>query len=72
MNNDGILDDMEMYAFQKTCYDAPLQPQALDSVKTIIQRNCQDGLLNNGITLPGVIVTFRFELTTFMFMFIEV
>lgn len=52
-NNDGILDDMEMYAFQKFCYDAPLQPQALDSVKHIIQRNSVDGVFNNGITLRG-------------------
>lgn len=53
VNNDGLLDDLEMYAFQKFCYDAPLQPQALDSVKAIIQRNCQDGVFNNGITISG-------------------
>lgn len=65
MNNDGTLDDMEMYAFQKTCYDAPLQPQALDSVKTIIQRNCQDGVLNNGITLPGKFRIFSHQQITY-------
>jgi len=55
-NNDGVLDDMEMYSFQKFAYDAPLQPQALDSVKIIIQRNCVDGVFNNGITLYGFLV----------------
>jgi len=53
---------MEMYAFQKFCYDAPLQPQALDSVKDIIQRNCQDGVFNNGITLSGMFLTCIFIL----------
>jgi len=54
VNNDGVLDDMEMYNFQKFCYDAPLQPQALDSVKNIIQANCNNGVVNNGITLSGI------------------
>ncbi|XP_021951301.1 mitochondrial Rho GTPase 1 isoform X2 [Folsomia candida] len=59
VNNDGLMDDLEMYAFQKFCYDAPLQPQALDSVKAIIQRNCEDGVFVNGITLSGFIVLHR-------------
>jgi hypothetical protein len=48
-----------MYTFQKFCYDAPLQPQALDSVKSIIQRNCQDGVFNNGITLSGEKLSYK-------------
>ena len=57
------MDDLEMYSFQKFCYDAPLQPQALDSVKLIIQRNCVDGVFNNGITLNGKI---NFKFTIFV------
>ncbi len=62
VNNDGLLDDLEMYAFQKFCYDAPLQPQALDSVKAIIQRNCQDGVFNNGITLSGLMLELSYTI----------
>ncbi len=36
------------------CFDAPLQPQALDDVKFIIQRNVHTGVMPDGITLEGV------------------
>ena len=35
------------------CFDAPLQPQALQDVKSIVQRNTAVGLCDNGLTLEG-------------------
>ncbi|OWF40098.1 Mitochondrial Rho GTPase 1 [Mizuhopecten yessoensis] len=53
LDNDSILKDDEVHLFQRKCFNAPLQPQALEDVKSIVKRNITDGIINNGITLKG-------------------
>ncbi|XP_063226187.1 mitochondrial Rho GTPase isoform X1 [Bacillus rossius redtenbacheri] len=53
VDNDGILNDAELNAFQRLCFNAPLQPQVLEDVKAVVQRNCPDGIAADGITLTG-------------------
>lgn len=38
---------------QKVCFNAPLHPQALEDVKTIVGKNATDGVMNNGLTISG-------------------
>ena len=52
-NNDGILSDDELNAFQTKCFGSPLQPQALEDVKSIIKRTITDGIFDDGLTLTG-------------------
>jgi len=52
-NNDGILSDDELNAFQNKCFGSPLQPQALEDVKNIVKRNIRDGIFDDGLTLTG-------------------
>ena len=42
------------YLAQIRCFDAPLQPQALQDVKVIVARNTTLGVCNDGLTLEGV------------------
>ncbi|GAB6027223.1 Mitochondrial Rho GTPase 1 [Chamberlinius hualienensis] len=53
LSNDGILNDEELNFFQRQCFNAPLQPHALDDVKSIVQKHIPDGIVNNGLTLKG-------------------
>lgn len=53
IDNDGILCDQELNDFQIRCFDAPLQPQALQDVKNIVQHNTPLGVYNDGLTLDG-------------------
>ncbi|XP_069122732.1 mitochondrial Rho GTPase 1-A-like isoform X1 [Argopecten irradians] len=53
LDNDSILKDDEVHLFQRKCFNAPLQPQALEDVKSIVRRNITDGIIDNGITLKG-------------------
>lgn len=52
---DGILNDGELNAFQRRCFNAPLQPQVLEDVKSVIRKNIQNGVSRNGITLDGFV-----------------
>uniref|UniRef100_A0A8C6LUS3 Ras homolog family member T1a n=1 Tax=Nothobranchius furzeri TaxID=105023 RepID=A0A8C6LUS3_NOTFU len=53
LDNDGILNDNELNFFQRTCFNTPLAPQALEDVKNVVRRNMADGVKDNGLTLKG-------------------
>nr|XP_023685680.1 mitochondrial Rho GTPase 1-A-like isoform X4 [Paramormyrops kingsleyae] len=53
MDNDGLLSDLELNFFQRTCFNTPLAPQALEDVKNVVRRNMADGVQDNGLTLKG-------------------
>jgi len=52
-DNDGILNDVELNEFQKRCFQNSLPSHGLQEVKNIIQRNMEDGVNDEGVTLPG-------------------
>ncbi|TNN42768.1 Mitochondrial Rho GTPase 2 [Liparis tanakae] len=52
-DNDRILSDAELNRFQKSCFGNPLAPQALEDVKTVVWKNTNDGVQDNGLTLNG-------------------
>lgn len=52
-DSDGILNDREIYQFQRRCFNVPLQPQALEDVKAVVRRHLPDGVLRDGITQRG-------------------
>uniref|UniRef100_A0A8C9VFD6 Mitochondrial Rho GTPase n=1 Tax=Scleropages formosus TaxID=113540 RepID=A0A8C9VFD6_SCLFO len=53
LDNDGILNDNELNFFQRTCFNTPLAPQALEDVKNVVRKNMTDGVRDNGLTLKG-------------------
>uniref|UniRef100_A0A3Q4B1U7 Miro domain-containing protein n=1 Tax=Mola mola TaxID=94237 RepID=A0A3Q4B1U7_MOLML len=53
LDNDGILNDNELDFFQRTCFNAPLEPQALDDVKNVVRKNLSDWVCNDGLSLKG-------------------
>lgn len=52
-DNDGILNDAELNFFQRTCFNTPLAPQALEDVKNVVRKNMSNGVADNGLTLEG-------------------
>lgn len=40
-------------ALQRTCFNIPLAPQALEDVKNVVRKNMSDGVEDNGLTLKG-------------------
>lgn len=52
---DGILNDAEINAFQRKCFNAPLQLQVLEDVKSVIRKNIQHGVAESGITQDGFV-----------------
>ncbi|XP_067013378.1 mitochondrial Rho GTPase isoform X2 [Anabrus simplex] len=52
-DNDGLLNDLELNAFQRRCFNAPLQPQVLEDVKAVLRKNLSDGVAGDSITLKG-------------------
>ncbi len=40
-------------ALQRTCFNIPLAPQALEDVKNVVRKNMSDGVQDNGLTLKG-------------------
>lgn len=40
-------------ALQRTCFNIPLAPQALEDVKNVVRKNMSDGVKDNGLTLKG-------------------
>ncbi|KAI4889125.1 hypothetical protein NFI96_001688 [Prochilodus magdalenae] len=53
LDNDGILNDNELNFFQRTCFNTPLPPQALEDVKNVVRKNSTDGVCEDGLTLKG-------------------
>ncbi|CAF90509.1 unnamed protein product, partial [Tetraodon nigroviridis] len=53
LDNDGILNDSELNFFQRTCFNAPLEPRALEDVKNVVRKNLSEGVRSNGLTLKG-------------------
>uniref|UniRef100_A0A8D3C0N7 Ras homolog family member T1 n=1 Tax=Scophthalmus maximus TaxID=52904 RepID=A0A8D3C0N7_SCOMX len=53
LDNDGILNDNELNFFQRTCFNTPLEPQALEDVKNVVRKNLSDGVCDNGLSLKG-------------------
>ncbi|KAM6940030.1 mitochondrial Rho GTPase 1b isoform 1-T1 [Xenentodon cancila] len=53
LDNDGILNDNELNFFQRTCFNTPLEPQALEDVKSVVRKNLIDGVCDSGLTLKG-------------------
>lgn len=52
-DNDGILNDREIFQFQRRCFNVPLQPQALEDVKAVVRKHISDGVLKDGLTSRG-------------------
>ncbi|XP_044596370.1 mitochondrial Rho GTPase isoform X2 [Cotesia glomerata] len=52
-DNDGLLNDMELNAFQQSCFNTPLQPQVLEDVKAVLSKNISDGTCNGCVTMKG-------------------
>lgn len=44
---------MPFTRLQRTCFNTPLAPQALEDVKNVVRRNMTDGVQDNGLTLKG-------------------
>lgn len=38
---------------QRTCFNTPLESQALEDVKNVVRKNLSDGVCDNGLTLTG-------------------
>ncbi|XP_037946253.1 mitochondrial Rho GTPase-like isoform X2 [Teleopsis dalmanni] len=53
IDGDNLLNDYELNLFQRRCFNTPLQPQILDEVKSVIQKNSPDGIYNDAVTLKG-------------------
>ncbi|XP_045623490.1 mitochondrial Rho GTPase 1 isoform X4 [Procambarus clarkii] len=58
-DNDGLLNDQELNTFQRRCFNAPLNPQALEELKTVVQRNVSDGVHADSLTLRGFLFLHR-------------
>lgn len=52
-DGDGVLSDAELNAFQVNCFSAPLQPEELVGVKQVVAEKIPQGIVRNGLTLPG-------------------
>ncbi|XP_011176376.1 mitochondrial Rho GTPase isoform X2 [Solenopsis invicta] len=53
VDNDGLLNDTELNAFQQWCFNTPLQPQVLEDVKAVLSKNICDGICNGCVTMKG-------------------
>lgn len=53
LDNDGLLNDMELNAFQQCCFNTPLQPQVLEDVKAVLSKNIHDGTCKGCVTMKG-------------------
>ncbi|XP_039953909.1 mitochondrial Rho GTPase isoform X3 [Bactrocera neohumeralis] len=53
IDGDNLLNDYELNLFQRRCFNTPLQPQILDEVKVVIQKNIPDGIFHDAVTLKG-------------------
>lgn len=53
IDGDNLLNDYELNLFQRRCFNTPLQPQILDEVKAVIEKNAKDSIHNESVTLKG-------------------
>lgn len=58
VDNDGLLNDIELNAFQQWCFNTPLQPQVLEDVKAVLSKNICDGICNGCVTMKGEYFSF--------------
>ena len=54
-DKDGLLDDVEINRFQKTCFRSELNQTELTNLKSVIQQNCPDGFVAGKITCVGFV-----------------
>lgn len=47
---------------QRTCFNTPLAPQALEDVKNVVRKNLTDGVHDNGLTLKGEAAMGKFNI----------
>ncbi|PRW57931.1 mitochondrial Rho GTPase 1-like isoform A [Chlorella sorokiniana] len=52
-DQDGILNDAELNAFQVLCFNAPLQADELVGVKQVVAERIEQGIRDSGLTLQG-------------------
>ncbi len=52
-DNDGLLSDEELGLFQKRCFNMDLETSTLESLKTVVAKNCSDGITDDGLTPQG-------------------
>ncbi|KAJ1928202.1 ERMES complex Ca(2+)-binding regulatory GTPase gem1 [Tieghemiomyces parasiticus] len=50
---DGILNDTELNAFQRRCFDVPLHRAELDRVRQVVAAHLPDGIRKGGLTPAG-------------------
>ncbi|KAJ2776989.1 ERMES complex Ca(2+)-binding regulatory GTPase gem1 [Coemansia javaensis] len=52
-DGDGVLNDAELNAFQRSCFNTPLQQRELEGVKELVQASCPDGITAGGLNVGG-------------------
>jgi Ras family protein T1 len=52
-DNDGLLSDLELANFQRRCFGMDLEAGTLDSLKSVVRKNCTEGIVRNGLSLKG-------------------
>jgi len=53
LDNDGVMSDEELGRFQRKCFNMDLEMGTLDSLKTVVMKNCPEGIHARGLTLRG-------------------
>jgi len=54
VNQDGVLDSVELDAFQRKCFDAPLQAQEVEGIKAMVRGHDENGVRgDDGLTESG-------------------
>lgn len=61
-DGDGVLSDTELNAFQEACFGGSLQPNELESVKSMVRGRCPQGITAGGLNVAG----FQFLQTIFI------
>ncbi|KAJ2808320.1 ERMES complex Ca(2+)-binding regulatory GTPase gem1 [Coemansia helicoidea] len=52
-DGDGVLNDAELNAFQRSCFNTPLQQRELEGVKELVQASRPDGITAGGLNVDG-------------------
>ena len=53
IDNDGMLNDVELATFQRRCFNMDLESGTLESLKSVVEKNCSEGLNSDGLTVKG-------------------
>ena len=53
VDNDGLLNDAELATFQRRCFNMDLESGTLESLKSVVEKNCSEGLSGEGLTVRG-------------------